>query len=493
MKKTVSVNIKGINFLMEEDAFETLQNYLDRLKSSLNNQEGAEEICEDIEIRIAELCSKQLDEKKQVIELEDIQAILAALGDPSQFVEDDEEDASHKSSYDQKNEKNEFNKKMFEKRLYRDSENAQIAGVCQGIANYFKIDVVIIRIIWALIFFFGGFGLLLYIILWIVIPKANTSIDRLRMKGKPITVENVREEVEQAAEKISKNTKKFAATLQNEDTYSKHIHFIGRIVTVCFGLLSIFIGLGFLISFLVFVIGGFQFIPAKTDSGFLSLSQIGELVLPTSGDVGTAWIGGLLLSISVILFFFLFGFYILFRLKNKWSKLSLLGLVLTAITGGIICIYLGVKTGRDTTITGEIERTIGSVYTEQLHIISESQHLNNDSTVKIKSNNQQWLTEIKDGKVYESDIRYIYKTSNDSLYHIYEVSKSNAHTLAAAVNRAKNIKHNISMVGDSLIVGDAFSYPTKDKFRLQRLKVIIEVPKNKTVLFDGEQVELELN
>lgn len=490
MKKTVSVNIKGINFLMEEDAFETLQQYLNRLKISLHNQEGADEICEDIEIRIAELCSKQLDEKKQVIELEDIQTILSTLGDPSQFVEGDDEEASFASN-DSTNEEKSSSKNLFEKRLYRDTDNALIAGVCQGIANYFKIDVVIIRIIWALIFFFGGFGLLLYIILWVVIPKANTSIDRLRMKGKPITVENVREEVEQAAEKISKNTKKFAANLRNDDTYTNHIHFVGRFITVAFGIFSIFIGIGFLITFLVFVIGGFQFIPAKTDSGFLSLSQIGELVLATPGDVTTAWIGGLLLSLSVILFFFLFGFYLLFKVKNKWSKLSLLGLVLTGVTGGIMCIYLGLKTGRDTTINGEIERNIGTVSTEQLMIVSESEQVGSDSSVKIKSNNQEWLTEIKDGKVYESSFYYSYKTSSDSLFHIYAVSKSRAHTLTKAIARAKNIKHSIAIVGDSLIVGDAFNYPTKDKFRFQQQKIVIEVPKNKSVMLDGQLVDLE--
>lgn len=121
MKKTVSATIKGINFVMEEDAYETLQNYLDRLKTNLNNQEGSEEIIEDIEIRIAELCSKELSEKKTVIELADIQRILETLGDPSLFV-DDEEEGTHESRSTGAS----GQQTQSDKRLYRDVENAQI-------------------------------------------------------------------------------------------------------------------------------------------------------------------------------------------------------------------------------------------------------------------------------------------------------------------------------------------------------------------------------
>src|SRR5690606_26290084 len=112
----------------------------------------------------------------------------------AQFIDDENEESDHSRSSNYSDYEYSGNKK--EKRLFRDTDNAQIAGVCQGIANFFNIDVVIIRIVWVLIFLFAGFGFLLYVILWIVVPKANTSIDRLRMKGKPITVENVREEVE---------------------------------------------------------------------------------------------------------------------------------------------------------------------------------------------------------------------------------------------------------------------------------------------------------
>lgn len=487
MKKTVSVNIKGINFLIEEDAYETLEKYLNRLKQSLNNQEGADEIVEDIEIRIAELCSKKLDDNKEVVELEDIENILETLGDPSQFIDDENEDSENAKNSDYEYASSDSKK---EKRLFRDTDNAQIAGVCQGIANFFNIDVVIIRLVWALIFFFGGFGFLLYVILWIVVPKANTSIDRLRMKGKPITVENVREEVEQAAEKFKKGTKKFANNLRNEDSYSTHINLIGRIITIVFGLFFIFVAVGQLITFLIFIIGGFQFIPAKTETGFLSLTQIGELVLSSPGDVTTAWIAGLLVCVSSILFCFMLGFFLLVRLKNKWTKITLIGLFITGIIGAVMAISIGIKTGRDMTIPQEIEKTIGTVYSEQLVILPISSTTSLDPNIKIKSTYRNWLTEIKGDDIFESEIKFKYRESSDSLFHIYETAKANAHTTEKAIFRAKNIRHEVSLVSDTLNVSTHYHYPKTDKFRGQEVEMIIEIPKNKTVLFNGTVIKL---
>ena len=217
MKKTVSVNIKGISFTIEEDAYELLQDYLDRLTVTLGNQNGSKEILEDIELRIAELFNIRLKESKTVIELIDVEEILANLGNPEDFVdmEDDDEDSEDKKIFE------EAKKGSSEKRLFRDQDNAVIAGVCSGIANYFAMDVVIIRIIFFVIFFFAGFGVPLYIILWIAVPKAKNTIDRLRMRGRPITVENVRTEVENAADKIKTESRGIAKKFRDKDYKSK--------------------------------------------------------------------------------------------------------------------------------------------------------------------------------------------------------------------------------------------------------------------------------
>src|SRR5690606_17301594 len=142
-------------------------------------------------------------------------------------------------------------------------------------------------------------------------------------------------------------------------------------------------------------------IPAKTDTGFLSLTQIGELVLSNPGDVSTAWIGGLMVSISSILFCFMLGFFLIVKMKSKWTKLTLWGLFTTGVVGLIICISLGVRTGRDMTISGEIEKTIGHIDTEQLVILPINSTATSDPNLRIKATHRPWLTEIKGDDIYE--------------------------------------------------------------------------------------------
>lgn len=486
MKKTVSVNIKGMNFLIEEDAYELLQDYMDRLKHGLRNEQGSKEIIEDIELRIAELCSAKLNEKKQVIEIEDIESILATLGDPKQYIDEDGD-----SSQDYSKATKDFaNPKSKEKRLFRDIDNASIAGICAGIANFFNIDVVIIRAIFVVMFFFGGFGFPLYIILWIIVPKANSTIDKLRMRGIPITVDTVREEVESAAQRLTKGSKNFADKFRNDDINHQRFSSVGRVITVLFGGWLIAMGLFFLVMFLIFGIGGMQFIPVQSDNGFLSFAEFGELVLKDDSDFTWSWIGGLLTGFSVILFILLLGVKVLFRIRNRWSRISLLMLFISGFIGAIICIFITAKTGRDMAIEGEIEREVGSVYAEQLNITPHQSTYKSTSEFKVKSNGNFGLIGIQGDKILETGIHIEYRLSKDSLYHVYQNLSAHSHTHKQALNMAKNIQHTVSLDSSNVHVNTYYRFPKKDKLRDQEVYIIVEIPKGKTVKINNQIIRL---
>ncbi|PWL28211.1 MAG: hypothetical protein DCO96_09550 [Fluviicola sp. XM-24bin1] len=155
---------------MEEDAYELLQDYIDRLTAALGTEEGSQEIIEDIELRIAEICTSKLSDSKSVVELVDIEEILKTLGDPSDYVEHDATESAQSETYTQS-----ATNERGEKRLFRDPESAMLGGVCAGFANYFSIDVVIMRVIFILLLF-TGIAIPLYIILWIIVPKAESTI-----------------------------------------------------------------------------------------------------------------------------------------------------------------------------------------------------------------------------------------------------------------------------------------------------------------------------
>lgn len=494
MKKTVSVNIKGTNFLIEEDAYELLQDYIERLTKTLRNESGSKEIIEDVELRIAEICTSKLNESKTVIELEDIEEILNRLGDPSDYVDgEDYEESTAQHSQTNKTSGS-------EKRLYRDTENAILGGVCQGIANFFNIDVVIIRAIFVIILLFGGFGFPLYVILWIIIPKAKNTIDRLRMKGRPITVETVREEVENAAGRVKEGSKNLADKIRRDDTYQKSVSRGGRILTSILGVILLLWGFSWLISFLVLIVAGFRFIPVEGVNGLMSITDFSKLVLTDPGDITLAWTGVLLLALSAITLLILAGIMLIARLKNKWAKLSLVGLFITGLTGFFICLYLGMKIGRDFTMEGEVEKEIASVHTQELVIIPKTGKQMPDGgltvstkagPVEITSYQSGGLMSVDEEDIHMDGIDFEYKKSSDSLFHIYRNFSARGETRKKGKKVAKNIVHGAALQGDTLVMSTGYRFPKTDKIRNQEVTIIIEIPKDGTVRFNDRMIKLE--
>jgi len=182
MKKTLTVNISGSVFHIDEDAYNVLNDYLQSIKKHFSRTEGREEIISDFEARIAEMLHEQVNNGKQVITIEDIGKVMDVIGQPSEFDGD---------QLDQDGKKTEKNGKA-SKRLYRDPDNTIIAGVCSGLGSYFHSDPVWFRLAFVLAIIFGfGTGFIVYIILWIVVPEAETTAEKLEMKGEKVNISNI--------------------------------------------------------------------------------------------------------------------------------------------------------------------------------------------------------------------------------------------------------------------------------------------------------------
>lgn len=181
MKKILSINIRGTVFQLDEDAYERLNKYLNEIYRHFKNKKGHEEIISDIENRIVELFQQKLTDKKQVITLNDVNEVIAAMGHPSDFDYDSEEEKVYVAEVYSRG----------KKRLFRDKENGMLAGVCAGLGAYFNVDKVWFRIAFLVAFFVGGSGVLVYLILWIALPPARTLADRIEMQGDPVTISNM--------------------------------------------------------------------------------------------------------------------------------------------------------------------------------------------------------------------------------------------------------------------------------------------------------------
>jgi phage shock protein PspC (stress-responsive transcriptional regulator) len=210
MKKTLNINIRGIVFNIDEDAYKRLNDYLSEINRHYKSKPGYEDIVSDIENRIVELFQQKLNDKKQLITIEDVDDIINTLGRPSDFEQELQDDAPPV---------NQPNYSGGPRRLYRDPQNRVIGGVCSGLGHYFRIDPVWFRLAFVLAVIVFGTGILLYIILWIVIPPARTTSDRLNMQGDPINISNIERAVKEEMHEVKDKMNDFAQ--QAKETFKK--------------------------------------------------------------------------------------------------------------------------------------------------------------------------------------------------------------------------------------------------------------------------------
>lgn len=199
MNKTIIININGLVFHIEEDAYEILRSYMIDIKKHFAYTEGSNEIVADIENRIAEMFGERIASgKKEVITLSDVQEICAQMGKVEDFdLGTEEKQADY---FNEESQANYVYSSSSSKRLMRDPDDRVFGGVCSGLGHYFDMEPRWVRLIFLLIFFFGGTGLFLYLILWIIMPEARTRADRMAMRGEEANLQNFKRSFDEERE-----------------------------------------------------------------------------------------------------------------------------------------------------------------------------------------------------------------------------------------------------------------------------------------------------
>ena len=393
MKKTLNINIGSRVFNIDEDAYDLLSKYLESIKTYFKKIEIDEDIFEDIENRISEKFNSK-SESRQSLNLNDVDSIIEQMGTLDDFKEAyDDFEINEPKKQSQESSKKENKKRIYRnssdkviagvasglanyfgldpiifrlifiaslftgfgfiaylifwigipenesgrinenKRLYRDGDNKILGGVAFGLANYFGVDPAIIRILFIVSLFIGGFGLLAYLILWISIPEAKTVGEKMNMKGYTLTLENIEKFIK---EKLPQNDGK-------ENIFVKIILLPFRVIGPIFlGIIAIIIPiLRILISFilLVFSIVVIVFLVVFT-LGALKLINYQNFIIGSidgfyiSGIDFSAIIGELpvyfqlsilLFLVVALLFIIMLILKVLFNIKNNISS-RLIGL-----------------------------------------------------------------------------------------------------------------------------------------------------------------------
>jgi phage shock protein PspC (stress-responsive transcriptional regulator) len=194
MKITVSINLGGYSFNIDEDAYAELKRYLRNLELHFAGEDSSSEILSDIEARMAELFRTKLTNYKQVINIDDVHQVITILGTPEDISDDEGPTARDK-----------FSSPGYH-RMYRDTDHRAIGGVCAGISAYWDIELWLVRLIF-LVLAMMGIGILIYLILYIVLPEARTTAEKIAMKGNPVNIHNIKDSVKQEFDNVRKNMK----------------------------------------------------------------------------------------------------------------------------------------------------------------------------------------------------------------------------------------------------------------------------------------------
>ncbi|MDD4410028.1 MAG: PspC domain-containing protein [Candidatus Pacebacteria bacterium] len=246
MKKITSIDLGSLSFSIEEDAYHKLKDYLENVKSRIGNGADKEEVMLDIEIGMAEKLKERLVSPKEIINIKDIDDLILIMGNPEEFDPDNKPE-----------EKEEDIKTETIKKLYRNPDDMIIGGVCGGIGAYFSIDPVFIRILFIILFFSGGIGLPAYVILWIIIPMAETKAQKFQMKGSPLNISTIEQ-----SHKDSKEDQKDGSISSFINNIMKGcvgivrrlIGFMGPIFRFCFSIMMIGVSLS-MVAALIILIG----------------------------------------------------------------------------------------------------------------------------------------------------------------------------------------------------------------------------------------------
>ena len=593
MKKIININLSGRVIPIEDSAYEKLQSYIESLRRHFANEEGRDEIINDIESRIAELMNDKVRKGATCITDADIDEIAASMGRPEDF---DEETVESTADTSKQNAQQEYaySEHRARRRLYRNSGDKFIGGVCSGIANYLNTDPAIVRILFAIITF-GGFGLgfliyillwiflpdrdlesysgkrlyrnpddrviggvagglaayfntkastlrlifaaplllsiligiinafaqehafdifpnivfgslsgtfiVAYVVLWMVLPEARSTYEKMEMRGEKVDVNTIRqnvqegmgnvkdrmkqwgEEVKESAQNLGSKAKEFANTKGrtfarefNETARSSGrglAHAIGVLFKVFFLFIAGTIAFGLFVAVMALIFGGIAWWP------------INDFLWTSNWQQAYAW-GTLIFFLLVPLIGFMV--WLIRRIIRVRSRNHYLGWTFGFLwTIGWVCaILLAASISRDFRVYGN---------TDAIEIPT-AQPANGTMIIAVSeptlqyTGNIGWISDQPDGWDLSGDtgrlstVKFTFAKSVDSSYHVALKKYSWGSSTEDAEHRAEKIQYHVSSKDSVLDLGNGYTIDKESKFRLQQVEVVIQVPLGKKIRFD---------
>lgn len=474
MNKTVNINLAGIFFHVDEDAYKVLRNYLDTIKMSFKNTEGSLEIIADIEARIAELFSELLQSKAEVISLKEVEDVIAIMGQPEDYL-DEEALNEEQPSFDSQSNTN------INKKLYRDISDRYISGVCSGIGHYIGLDSLWVRLIFILLLFVSAGTIVpIYIILWVLVPEAITTADKLRMTGQPINVSNIEKKIKDGFSSVSDGVKQVDFKKHGNQIKSSSktvVDGLIKVLSVGLTLFGKFIGLILIIVSISMFIGLISFVLSINIIDFVNLPLSNEIQLTTNIP---AWLLSILVAVSfgipIFLLFYLGLKVIMSNLKSigRVAKLTLLGLWICSLIGWMI---YGVKQFSEFSHDSKIDQyetlytTSDTLYVKMIphYFIDKELHRDNDIDLEYDEEGNRII--------YSQNIRLVVKSTKESSPYMVIEKNASGKTYQMAKSRASNINYDWELTpNDELLLNGYFTSTPDQLNRDQHIEITLFMP-----------------
>ncbi|HEY3372715.1 MAG TPA: PspC domain-containing protein [Prolixibacteraceae bacterium] len=497
MKKTFTINISGSIFHIDEDAFEKLHRYLQMLNHHFGTAIEGQEILQDIEARIAELLIERTSNRVEVVTDAMVDEVITRMGKAEDFMETADQEPTAATAAPEAEMPMD---QPIRRRLYRDGDNRVLGGVCSGLGAYFNIDMVILRVIFVLAFFLGlGASLLIYIILWIVVPKAKTTAQRLEMRGKEATISNIEKSIREEVKEVGESYNKFMNSPDSErgttrmdrfgDVVGSTLRVVLRVVVLLFGAALIIIGIASLIGFITSMAMGHSFLHGGLwnfgwDSDINMSNLINHFVSPGAYTVSLIAIL-FLVGIPILVLLFI-GTKLLFRYKTN-NRLIGMGTFAIWLLALITLIIVGVNQA-------------GNFSKQTSQTVTQKVECNNCKTIYLNMNDDLYESLIADDISFDrmkvADVNGKEKllghprftieksTTGEFLLQIKKRARGNS-TLDAQKN-VEQITYNFAQRDSTLQLDPYYLLNDNAKWREQEVSMILKVPEGKSIFMNEE-------
>ena len=495
MNTTVDINLAGIVFRFDNTAYQLLQSYIDKLHRYYGHSDEGNEIVSDIEARIAELLQERLRHPEQAVTNDMILEILHRIGSPEDFEAYQQEEEETQAGYSYKQSYTENSAQYTEtthRKLYRDPDNRYLAGVAAGVAHYFGIPPLYARLLFVLLQFVWGLGLIAYLILWFIMPEAETTAQKLEMKGEPINLSNIERIVLREFENLSSNLKQMPIHKigkQIGNIIMEILKGIGLFLQGILRVIGIIVGVAFAIGGTVafsilaalFFFRNLNFLPVIDNND--TVFRLLELFVPQNQIFLSTVLIFIIVAIPLLMLVY-GGIKLIFNIRAKDKPLFITSVVMWIIAFGLLTVS-AIQTGKNFHDQADVFQSIPIQAAPTDTLIVDAQMLALSDELLYNDmpqfGNTHLLLDTNEHPQMFAVPRFDIRPSTDSLSHLEVELHSFGPNNEQAKQTASKIDYKYSIAGHHLTFDHYTAIPAGSPWLAQSVQLTLRIPVGQVV------------